>query len=183
MWREVYEEIDRMIPLDIIEKKWKNIKDTFLKHLKTYKPSGGGVDERKKWKHFECMYFLANVNSNRKTFGNFETVETEVDLSAPSTSKTPDLLTPKTSKIESKTLINSPDITTSRNKRQKKRDQSDQLLMEILQQPAPTSHAAPVISPALMAVQELLKKMPQRIRMEAEIDFLNRFYQLYAEHS
>ena len=34
LWREVYNEINGEIPLEKLEKKWKNLRDTFLKHLK-----------------------------------------------------------------------------------------------------------------------------------------------------
>ncbi|CAH1103036.1 unnamed protein product [Psylliodes chrysocephalus] len=169
-WREVYEEMDGLIPLNQMEKKWKNLKDTFLKHLKTYKPSGAGADEKKKWKHYDSLSFLTDINLNRVTFGNFAPVEAAVNV---------DLLSPTSS--TSRSLLSNSD-TPSRIKRQKKSDETDQMLLEVLKQPTPKKENLTTISPVLMAVQEVLNKLPENVRMKAEIDILNKVYQLHAEN-
>ncbi|CAG9822212.1 unnamed protein product [Phaedon cochleariae] len=167
LWRQVYEELSQL------EKKWNNLKDTSLKHFKTYKPTGSGAESKKKWIHFDLL--LAKKNMPRKTMssdpGPSPGTSSGVSTGPPSEESSVPLSSSGTDK----------GVETPKTKRRKKMvDESEQLLMDISKEPPPQPTAISV-SPALLTIQSVLDKLPTRVRMQAEIEMLNKVYTLFNE--
>ena len=55
------------------------------------------------------------------------------------------------------------------------------MLLNILKEPKPST-SMPALSPALLTIQSILEKVPTRIRMQTEIEMINKAYDVYAQH-
>ncbi|KAK7939070.1 hypothetical protein WMY93_002396 [Mugilogobius chulae] len=74
-WRKVSEAVGE--PEDVCRKKWKGLRDTYLKEKRreTEKRSGSAGGTKKKWKYSEVMSFLDPFIAPRQTTGNMRVEE------------------------------------------------------------------------------------------------------------
>ncbi|XP_073720310.1 uncharacterized protein [Misgurnus anguillicaudatus] len=77
-WKSVSEEIGQ--PEDICRKKWKSLRDTYLKERKKEmeKRSGSAAGSGKKWKYSQILGFLEPFVTPRETSSNMGGVEAQV---------------------------------------------------------------------------------------------------------
>ncbi|CAG9814584.1 unnamed protein product [Phaedon cochleariae] len=82
LWLEINRMMNGVWSLDQIQRKWKSMKDRYLKLKSEYSehvPTGSGRDKAKKitWKYYGMLTFLSSVNVPRKTVSSLheETAE------------------------------------------------------------------------------------------------------------
>uniref|UniRef100_A0A9J7YAR1 MADF domain-containing protein n=1 Tax=Cyprinus carpio carpio TaxID=630221 RepID=A0A9J7YAR1_CYPCA len=73
-WKSVGEEIGQ--PEDVCRKKWKSLRDTYLKEME--KRSGSAAGSVKKWKYSQILGFLDPFVTPRETTSNMGGVEAQV---------------------------------------------------------------------------------------------------------
>lgn len=71
-WTEVYEALNRLIPLPKIPKIWKNIRDRYHKVRRSANMEN--IDEKPKYRYYELLTFLDNVADDQKTL-HYEVTE------------------------------------------------------------------------------------------------------------
>ncbi|XP_030751412.1 uncharacterized protein LOC115878944 isoform X2 [Sitophilus oryzae] len=69
----------------------------------------------------------------------------------------------------------------SKRKKRNARENTEDMLLNIVKEPLPTFPPQPQLSPALMTVQSVLEKLPAGRRMKLELQFINKVYSEYAE--
>ncbi|KAK7895209.1 hypothetical protein WMY93_020534 [Mugilogobius chulae] len=74
-WRRTSEEVG--LSVDICKKRWKSLRDTYMKERRKAKEkrSGSAAGSAKKWRFFEVLTFLDRFISPRETSGNMTRVE------------------------------------------------------------------------------------------------------------
>ncbi|XP_051977935.1 uncharacterized protein LOC127639764 [Xyrauchen texanus] len=77
-WKRVSEEIGQ--PEDFCRKKWKSLRDTYLKEKRKEmdKRSGSAAGSGKRWKYSQILGFLDPFVTPRETSGNMEGVEARI---------------------------------------------------------------------------------------------------------
>ncbi|CAH0561721.1 unnamed protein product [Brassicogethes aeneus] len=188
LWKEVHKEINGALPLEYLDKKWRNLRDTFLRYSKKLTPSGPGRDDKKKWKYFDILFFLSEKNASRQTHSNIPnelSSEPENQMDSPSPSpgcsswSSMEATPSRKSSIEATPSTKSSMEATPSRKR--KIDQINEQLLKALEVPPTRPPAPTAFSPAMMTVHSVLEKLPSRVRMKAEIEILNKVYSLYDE--
>lgn len=64
-WMEVYEALNRLLPLTKIPKIWKNIRDRYHKVRRSSNTEH--VDGKPKYRYYEMLSFLDNIADDQKT--------------------------------------------------------------------------------------------------------------------
>uniref|UniRef100_A0A8C2Z8S6 MADF domain-containing protein n=1 Tax=Cyclopterus lumpus TaxID=8103 RepID=A0A8C2Z8S6_CYCLU len=79
-WKAVSEDVG--IPVEVCRKKWKGLRDTYLKEKRraTDKRSGSGAGSLKKWKYSAVLSFLDPFITPRETSGNMGERDIEEQL-------------------------------------------------------------------------------------------------------
>ncbi|KAF5271244.1 hypothetical protein FQR65_LT17671 [Abscondita terminalis] len=166
LWLEIFNCLEGQFSIDIIQKKWRYLRDTYLKtktDLETYIPSGSGRTKTKKiWKYYDALKFLSDTMDPRPTKTNLISSVT---------------VSPGPSSSES---YNSNTISKIKGKTKKSGDLEIALLDAIKTLPAPVSIAAPtsgpLVNPICLRISEMLETLPQRKRLKLEIDLLKKTY-------
>ncbi|XP_050314863.1 uncharacterized protein LOC126749222 [Anthonomus grandis grandis] len=170
MWLEIYKEFGENpnFSLDFLQKKWRNLRDTYVRIKGEYLPSGSGAKRKRKWEYFDNMSFLNDTLSFRPTVSNVP-----LPRESPSTSAVP---SPLTSPI-------SGDEGRHRQKGSQKASQNVvegailkalEKINEPVQISAPTM---PDINPICQRISDMLALMPQKERTLLEIKLLQVAYE------
>ncbi|CAH1109937.1 unnamed protein product [Psylliodes chrysocephalus] len=164
LWVEILSEFGGNTDLTpaILQKKWKNLRDKYIKtkaELDTYTPSGSAAKKKKEiWKHFDAMAFLRDTVAPRTTISSHST-ESVCLFSPPSTSNEGFEVTPS--------------------KRKNKTGNEEQIASSILQavEKVCTTESTNVqLNPICQRISELLEKIPAREKTELEIKLLTITY-------
>ncbi|XP_030753849.1 uncharacterized protein LOC115880711 [Sitophilus oryzae] len=157
-WLEIAEFFDKKYSIPYLQKKWKNLRDQFVKvkgEEEVYVPSGSGVESKKKrtWKHYESMKFLKDCLAPRATITNITPVQ---DTLTVSTSTTPEPQTPKGTK------------------RQREREDSASIIVEAIKNlpPPPIAISPTNINPICQRLSEMLGTLNQEDCLDLEIQLL-----------
>ncbi|KAG5864526.1 hypothetical protein JTB14_002378 [Gonioctena quinquepunctata] len=166
LWVEILSEFGGNTDLtpDILQKKWKNLRDKYIKtkaELDTYIPSGSAAKKKKKiWKHFEAMAFLSDTVSRRRTISSHSS-ESVCLLSPSSTSNSNGEFQVTTSKRKNKTG-NEEQIASS--------------ILRAVENVCSTDSTNIPLNPICQRISEMLEKMPAREKTELEIKLLTITY-------
>ncbi|XP_039301968.1 uncharacterized protein LOC120356971 [Solenopsis invicta] len=81
LWMEVADATNGECSVDDVKKKWKNLRDRFMKIVSLEKlPSGSGSKpSRKKWQYYDSMSFLRDTYLQKQTVSNI-TINESIDL-------------------------------------------------------------------------------------------------------
>ncbi|XP_039304545.1 uncharacterized protein LOC120357638 [Solenopsis invicta] len=81
LWMEVADATNGECSVDDVKKKWKNLRDRFMKIVSLEKlPSGSGSKpSRRKWQYYDSMSFLRDTYLQKQTVSNI-TINESIDL-------------------------------------------------------------------------------------------------------
>lgn len=171
LWVEIQKMMNGVWSLDQIQRKWKSLKDRYLK-LKTEFcdniPTGSGRDKARKitWKYYEMLTFLSDVNVPRSTISSLYQEEAAArfpELSASST-----------------TLENIQQAKeASKPSGQKKKRNLDEEILDAIKNttmPAQTNNIQKV-NPICIALSDILTQLPPQQSAKLEIALLKLAYE------
>ncbi|CAH1106939.1 unnamed protein product [Psylliodes chrysocephalus] len=174
LWLEIFKEFSEQFSIEFLQRKWRNMRDTFIKvkgEVESYIPSGSATKKRKKvWKYYEIMCFLKDSIIPRKTsYSGFEVLSPTAlkNCSSPSTS------------VE-KTGNSEPAAESDRRKATGKKNVDQAILSMIDSIPAnKPCPAQPLqtVNPICLRISDLLDKMSQREKTLLEIKLLSQAYE------
>ncbi|KAF5288968.1 hypothetical protein FQA39_LY03847 [Lamprigera yunnana] len=79
LWIEIYNALEKKYSINFLQKKWRNLRDTYVKakvEIEVYTPSGGPSKTlKKKWKHYDLLKFLSETVAPKRTATNLEIKE------------------------------------------------------------------------------------------------------------
>ncbi|KAF5296839.1 hypothetical protein FQA39_LY12357 [Lamprigera yunnana] len=79
LWIEIYNALGKKYSINFLQKKWRNLRDTYVKakvEIEVYTPSGGpSKTSKKKWKHYDLLKFLSETVAPKRTATNLEIKE------------------------------------------------------------------------------------------------------------
>lgn len=163
LWLEIFEEFgaNPEFSTEYLIKKWRNLRDTYVRLKGEYTPSGSAAKKKKKWEFFDLMTFLNDTINYRATTTNL--------ASGASTSSTP-------SPMMSPTLSDSESRTDLRQKRPPHKIEG--AIIEALNNINNNPLEAPTpINQICMRISEILDQMPQQPRTLLEIKLLQMTYE------
>ncbi|XP_018578262.1 uncharacterized protein LOC108916481 isoform X3 [Anoplophora glabripennis] len=178
LWVEVYTAMGQIIPLEEIKKKWRNLRDKYIKvkgEICVYKPSGMGAKGKQKvWKHFSALQFLDDSINPRRTIGSI---------------KMPQDITPNSesdSRPSSSASLANETPTVGRTKRKITGELINNKILEVLNVPPPSVNINPSSvyegNAACVAIAEILNKLPERNKAKLEIELLRLVYDTYDQY-
>lgn len=170
LWTEIFQEFGENpnFPLDFLIKKWRNLRDTYVRLKGEYTPSGSAAIKKKKWEYIDVMSFLNDTISYKTTVSNLD-IRSPTD--SRSSSITPPLPSPTTSKP--------PKKFENAKSAQKIEGALLDALTKINTVPVPDSTlsmSSIPMNPICIRISELLEKMPQQPRTELELKLLQLAY-------
>lgn len=171
LWLEIFAEFgsNPEFTIEFLIKKWRNLRDTFVRIKGEYTPSGSACQKKKKWEYFDSLQFLNDTVKYRPTISN---------VKLPECSKTP---TPLTSpEFVPQNELNSELLLSSTKKKVLDKAVEGaiiQALEKVNATPIITENR-PTINPICCRISSLLDKIPEREKTLLEIKLLQTTYEV-----
>lgn len=173
LWLEIHAEFgdNPEFSVEFLQKKWRSLRDIFVRVKGEYTPSGSAAKKKKKWEYFDLLLFLNDTISYRPTVSNIISppiLSPSSSVSCASTASS--LLAPKNPDVESKERAKKVHIEEAI---LKALNEVNHRAVPIFQPPVPEDD----INPICMRISEMLKFMPQNARTQLEIKLLQVAYE------
>lgn len=172
LWLEIWDEFGQNpdFPVDCLIKKWRNLRDTYVRLKGEYTPSGSAAKKKKKWEYFELMSFLNDSIKFRPTVSNVKLTPQSSTSSSPLMSSLfaeqgDELETPRRSQPEH------PDPKVE------KSGVEGAILQALNRINTPHVESSNTVNPICLRISELLSNMPQQARTVLEIKLLGIAYE------
>lgn len=74
LWTEIFQEFggNPNFSLEFLMKKWRNLRDTYVRLKGEYTPSGSAAIKKKKWEYMDVLSFLNDTISYKTTVSNLD---------------------------------------------------------------------------------------------------------------
>ncbi|XP_072399798.1 uncharacterized protein [Diabrotica undecimpunctata] len=159
LWTEIFEEFgsNPEFSIEYLTKKWRNLRDTYIRLKGEYTPSGSSAKKKKKWVYYDYLSFLNDSIGYKPMVSNV--------------------------KVQSKHLLPSDTDTVIHNTvKQNKNDNIEVALIDTLQKinapaPSPTVPSPAPVNPICSRISDLLSAMPQKERTCLEIKLLSMTFE------
>lgn len=166
LWLEVYEEFGASpeFPIEFLIKKWRNLRDTYVRLKGEYTPSGSAGKKKKMWEYFQNLTFLNDTIAYKATVTNLSPLmspNTEQDLSA--RQKQVEAPSPRQKQVEAPSTKMEGAILNALNR----------VNVPLIEAP---------VNPICIRISEMLNEMPQRPRALLEIKLLQVAFEGANEH-
>ncbi|CAH0547154.1 unnamed protein product [Brassicogethes aeneus] len=175
MWQEIYREFGENagFSVEFLSKKWRTLRDTYVRIKGEYTPSGAAASKKRKWEYFEYMTFLNDTIKYQATLSNVILSPNTLGTESPSITSSP---------ITSPNDLPNQQGRKGKNLKDKERKNVEHAILDALNKvnaPIEVTNPSPhsKINPICDRISQLLEQMPQGPRTRLEIKLLQVAYE------
>lgn len=171
LWFEIFAEFGENpeFSINFLQKKWRNLRDTYVRLKGKYSPSGSAAKKKKKWEYFDLLSFLNDTIGYRQTVSNIG--------SESISSRTTPLDRPANSTATAPVVRGSQANVKNKNQNTCVEEAIIDALARVSESSSSNESAITQINPICARISDILYKMPEKERTLLEIKLLQMAYE------